>query len=106
MMSNELDILLVGFNEERFQKDIRLAFRHWQVYSAAAPHAVYGRRVRRVYYTSGALSHPNGEALLNYLRDTGAETIGFSEFRPEYDVQTLEDARTLRDLRRSRHPSV
>ena len=106
MMSNELDILLVGFSEERFQKDIRLAFRHWQVYSAAAPHALYGRKMRRAYYTTGALTHPNGEALLNYLRGIGVEIIGFSEFRPEFDVQTLEDARTLRDLRRSRHPAV
>jgi len=50
-MSSELDILIVGHNEERFSTDIRQAFRHWQVYSVAAPHALMGRRFRRAYVT-------------------------------------------------------
>src|SRR4051812_16363896 len=68
VMSNELDILIVGFHEERFSKAIRTSFRHWQVYSAATPHAVYGRRFRRVYVTGGAFMHHNWATIYDHLK--------------------------------------
>lgn len=110
MMSNELDILIVGYNQERFSTEIRQAFRHWQVYSVSSPHALHGRRFRRAYVTQGAVDHPGWPRLNSMLvaasEIVGGEVIRFDHFQPEYDVQTFEDAIALRDLRRSRHPAV
>ena len=108
MMSNELDILIVGYNDERFSTEIRQAFRHWQVYSAAAPHALHGRQFRRAYFTDGVLGHQYGPDILTVLRGRGGDdaVLPFSDYRPEYDVQSFEDHRALRALRRSRHPAV
>jgi hypothetical protein len=110
MMSNELDILIVGYGNERFSTDIRRAFRHWQVYSCASPHALYGRRFRRAYFTEGAMQHPAWNRVHATLNAAAiklrGEVLPFETFAPEYDVQTFEDAMALRDLRRSRHPAV
>lgn len=108
MMSNELDILIVGFHEERFSKDIRTSFRHWQVYAMSAPHALHGRRFRRAYLTPGAINHDNFPTVLALLdsRVGGENVRPFTFYRPEYDVPTYDDAMALRDLRRTRHPAV
>jgi hypothetical protein len=107
MMSSELDILIVGYNEERFSTEIRQAFRHWQVYTCSAPHALYQRRFRHAYYTDGVLTHRYGGGILDYLRGSvdGGEVRPFSEYRPVYDVQSFADAQLLRSIRRSRHPA-
>lgn len=106
VMSNELDILIVGFNQERFTPEIRTAFRHWQVYSVAAPHALLGRRFRRAYYTDSATRQIGWERIYEVLRAAearGSEFLPFRDWQPDFDVQSFKDAMLLRDLRRSRH---
>ena len=110
-MSSELDILIVGHNEERFSTDIRQAFRHWQVYSVAAPHALMGRRFRRAYVTEGAYDHHRwsrvGAELDRYLKfRPESEVLPFSDYRPEYSAITVGEADDLRQIRRSRHPAA
>lgn len=107
-MSPETDILIVGRSQERFTTEIRLAFRHWQVYTADAPFALHGRKFRRAYYTEGLLAHPRGQSV--YLIASmqagtcGGELLPFSEYtEPAIDAQAFEDAVLVSDLRRSRH---
>lgn len=106
MMSSELDILIVGYNNDRFNKDIQKAFRHWQVYSIASPFGLWGREFRVAYYTVGALLHPQGESVLGRLRASGGDLRGFSEWQPEATAMTSNEADLLRTLRRSRHPAA
>ena len=102
MMSNELDILIVGDNDERFTVEIRTAFRHWQVYSARAPHALYGRQFRRAYYTGGATTVSGSASLLDALRAHG-DVLPFSDYEPGslIDAQAWEDEAMLREIRRA-----
>lgn len=105
MMSNELDILIVGDNAERFSHDIRTSFRHWQVYSARAPHALYGRQFRRAYFTEGVTTVSGSALLLDALRGLG-EVLPFTDYEPELvDVLSWQDESMLRDLRRARYTS-
>lgn len=106
-MSSELDILLVADNHERFATEIRTSFRHWQVYRADSPHTVWTRKARRAYYTDAFGLHRNSGAMLANLISRGVEVVPFSEYEPPAaDVQDFEDARLLREIRRSRHPHV
>lgn len=110
MMSSELDILVVGYNDERFSTEIRQAFRHWQVYAVAAPHAIKGRRFRRAYFTEGATQHPNWSHVAGHLRRAAviqdATVMPYSDYRAEYDVQSYQDAQLARAITRSRYASV
>lgn len=101
-MSNELDILIVGTNSERFSTEIRQAFRHWQVYNCGSPHALYGRQFRRAYYTEGVMVHRHGAGILDVLRGRG-DVLPFEDYKPEYDVQSFEDYQALRAVRRARY---
>lgn len=105
MMSNELDILVVGYNDERFTTEIRQAFRHWQVYSCGAPHALYGRRFRRAYFTDGVLLHQHGRGILTFLRGVnGADAVAHLDYySPDYTAFTEQQSEDLRVLRRARH---
>lgn len=106
MMSNELDILIVGDNAERFTTELRTTFRHWQVYSVRAPHALYGREFRRAYVTEGAYAVKGSALLLDALRAHG-EVLPLADYEPDLiDVQSYVDESALRDLRRSRYTEV
>lgn len=111
MMSREVDILLVGYDTDRFAPEIRTAFRHWQVYNMANPGALFGRRFRRAYVTDNALQHSGWTEALRLLTATDAATGGHGEILPfsEYreptspEVQDLIDMQLASDLRRSRY---
>lgn len=101
-----MDILVVGDPAERYAVEIRKAFRYWQVYSLTAPGALWARRFRRAYYTDGAETHANFERMVEVLRSKG-EVRHLSTYAPDapVDYQTWEDAKLLREIRRSRFPS-
>lgn len=103
-MSNEIDILIVGDNSERFSTEIMTSFRHWQVYSVRSPHALRGRTFRRAYFTEGATQVKGSVALLDELTAHG-EVLPFSEYKPEViDARAWEDVKMLREIRRGRYP--
>lgn len=105
-----MDILIVGHSQERFSPEIRTAFRHWQVYSVAAPHALHGRKFRHAYVTEGAISQPGwprvNSMLVAATEVVGGEVLRFSEYQPgSIDAQAFQDEALLREIRRSRYPS-
>lgn len=104
-MSPETDILIVGYNEERFADPIRTAFRHWQVYSCANPFAIYDRQFRRAYVTGGAFMHKNWPAIYESLKVRG-EVHDFAEYEEPTspDPQDFTDAVLVSELRRARYP--
>lgn len=101
-MSNELDILIVASNTERFAPEIRTAFRHWQVYQCASPHALWGRTFRRAYFTEAVMGHVYGPSILNKLRERG-EVVSFEDYQPEVGPLTAAQAEDLRQIRRARY---
>lgn len=109
-MSSESDILICGFNQERFAPEIRTAFRHWQVFNVATPFAIEGRRFTTAYFTEGAEQMPGWprvHAILqaNALKTIGGRVLPFSEYVPPMpDVQDFIDAELVSSLRRSRYP--
>lgn len=102
-MSPEADILIVADNSERFQTEIRLAFRHWQVYACANPFALTTRQFRVAYFTAPARQHKNWSRVLECLGDRG-RLLRWEEYEePAADAQDFEDAVLLSNLRRSRY---
>lgn len=107
VMSKETDILIVGYNHERFAPEIRTAFRHWQVYNVAAPHALHGRRFTRAYVTEGAIAHPSwwriNSMLVAACEIVGGEVLPFSQYVEPEPEDNIEDAVLVSQLRRNRH---
>ena len=104
MMSNELDILIVGDRDERFTTEARLAFRHWQVYSVTAPLRLYGRQARVAYYTEGAETMNGWRTVQEHLRAGNVELRPWATYKPDViDAASYKDTAMLRDIRRSRH---
>lgn len=102
-MSDEKDILIVGDPRERFATEIRLSFRHWQVYNCVNLFALHGRQFRVAYFTEAARRHKNWPRVLDALGDEG-RLLRFCEYEePVADPQDFGDAVLLSTIRRSRH---
>lgn len=107
-MSPETDILIVGDSAERFQVEIRRAFRHWQVYTCEVPGALIGRKFRRAYYTDAAGLHRHFPGVLEILKKNNeyvASVLPFATYEEptSIDPQDFEDAVLASELRRARY---
>ncbi|MEO6085712.1 MAG: hypothetical protein ABIQ18_21620 [Umezawaea sp.] len=113
-LSNEADILIVGFSEERrgYQQ-----FRHQQVYAASSPltKVLLGRGFRRAYFTDGAQRIRGFDQIVNELHGrvelgrgelvvhvSSYERLAEEDRELAADVEDCTNIELVRSLRQSR----
>lgn len=111
VMSPETDILILGEYRERFQPEIRTAFRHWQCFTIQSPYALRGRNFRRAFYTPRASAHRNWqeihEVLLCRAAALRSEVLPFYRYVPptEDDLDIYDPLVSELHRARAHHPT-